>query len=93
MLNKSKKNRYYDDIGVFDCLEIIGKDFVLDQVIKEDKELLTEIQIGMETVLLNGDKDMARANILHGINFNLNINLYRYPRNFIIIIKNIIKFI
>ena len=62
-----KDEKKYDDTGVFNRVAITGKDFVLDNVMKENKDNLVEIQIDMETVILNGDRDKARSNILRGI--------------------------
>ena len=34
---------------------------------KENKDYLVEIQIDMETVTLNGDREKARSNVIRGI--------------------------
>ena len=67
MVKGANEKKNYDDIGVFNRVPITGKDFVLDNVVKESKENLIDIQIEMETVFLNGDKDKAKSNILRGI--------------------------
>jgi hypothetical protein len=78
MLNENKNKKNNDEIGIFNSLPIRGKDFVLDQLIKEDKDNLTDIQIDMETVMLNGDKEKARMNILHGNKYILSIFISNY---------------
>lgn len=53
-----------DETGVFNKVPLRGKDFILDNIIKENRDELLNIQIDMETVFLNGDIEKARSNIL-----------------------------
>jgi hypothetical protein len=64
---KGLKKKNYDEIGVFNSLPIRGKDFILDNIIKENRENLVDIQIEMETIMLNGDREKAKLNVLRGM--------------------------
>jgi hypothetical protein len=70
MVKQLRKKKNFDEIGVFNSLPIRGKDFILDNIIKENKDNLVDIQIEMETIMLNGDREKAKLNVLRGIYYS-----------------------
>lgn len=56
-----------NDTGVFNKVKFNGKDFVLDNLINQAKENLLELQTDIETIILNGDREKAKSEIMKSI--------------------------
>lgn len=55
------------NIGVFSKIPLLGKDVSLDKSAMESRDRIIDIQMKMETVLLNGDVEKAKKNIQRGM--------------------------
>lgn len=71
-MNFKKQGQIYKDklgeTGVFNQLKFPGKEINIDNYISEIKDNLTNIQTNIELVIVNGDKEKAKANILRSKN-------------------------